>query len=312
VLSDLKTYLIGASEHSRFTTRNESCLKRTRSQTMRHCSHLSSTAEALQRVFFPTLRTIVNPSRASSAPFQNPPNAFLKRCYASAPPDGAFNMAGRFVRANKFSKAEDQRKRDEGIHSQEVCLVQPNGKLGRPQSLSWVLSRIDRKAEFVEQYDEVDGIPVCKIINKKEAREAAKSRKKQKQPAAVTKYLELNWAIDHNDLAHRLGKLKEFLERGHRVEVLLLKKKKRMRDATAEEGKQTLESLSKYVKGVEGAKEIRPMEGDFLGRATLYYEGKVKANKDASGRLRADAVEEESKSELAPPEEPPGRQAAYG
>lgn len=221
-------------------------------------------------------------------------------------------MAGRFVRANKFSKAEDQRKRDEGIHSREVCLVQPDGKLGNPQALSWVLNRIDRKAEFVEQYDEVDGIPVCKIINKKEAREAAKARKKQKQPSAVTKYLELNWAIDKNDLAHRLGKLREFLERGNRVEVLLLKKKKRMRDATAEEGRQTLESLSKYVKGVEGAKEMRSMEGDFLGRTTLYYEGKVKANKDASGRGGADAVEEKSNSEPAPQEEPPGRQTAYG
>lgn len=221
-------------------------------------------------------------------------------------------MAGRFVRANKFSKAEDQRKRDEGIQSREVCLVQPDGTLGKPQSLSWVLGRIDRKAEFLEQYNDADGIPVCKIVNKKEAREAAKARKKQKQPSAVTKYLELNWAIDSHDLTHRLGKLREFLERGYRVEVLLLKKKKRMRDATAEEARQTLESLTKYVEGVEGAKEMRSMEGDFLGRATLYYEGKVKANKDASGRGGADAVEEKSKSEHAPQEEPPGRQAAYG
>lgn len=279
---------------------------------MKHFSHLFSTAEILQRVFIPTLGTIVNPSRPASAPFRIPPNAFTKRWYASAPPDGAFNMAGRFVRANKYSKVEDQRKRDEGIHSREVCLVQPDGKLGRPQLLSWVLGRIDRKAEFVEQYNEVDGIPICKIINKKGAREAAKSRKKQKQPSAVTKYLELNWAIDHNDLAHRFGKLREFLERGHRVEVLLLKKKKRMRDATAEEGRQTLESLSKYVKGIEGAKEIRAMEGDFLGRATLYYEGKVKANKDASGRGGANAVEEQPKSEPAPLEEPPRRLSAYG
>lgn len=192
-------------------------------------------------------------------------------------------------------------------------MIQPDGKLGKPQSLSWVLARIDRKAEFVEQYNEVEGIPICKIINKKEAREAAKARKKQKQPSAVTKYLELNWAIDHNDLAHRLGKLREFLERGHRVEVLLLKKKKRMRDATAEEGRHTLESLSNYVKGVEGAKELRFMEGDFLGRATLYYEGKVKANtKDLNGKGSADAVEEKPKSEPAPQEEPPDRQAAYG
>ena len=220
-------------------------------------------------------------------------------------------MAGKFVRADKFSKTEDQRNRDEAIRSHEICLVQPDGRLGAPQSLSYVLRNIDRKASFIEQYNEVDGVPVCKVINKKDAREAAKARKKQKPPSAVTKYLELNWRIDKNDLAHRLGKLREFLEQGRRVEVLLLKKKKRLRDATEEEGRQTLESLSNCVKGVEGAREMRPMDGSLLGRATLYYEGKVKATKEPDGREQGPAVKEESEPEPAPLE-PSGNQAAYG
>ena len=223
-------------------------------------------------------------------------------------------MAGRFVRADKFSKSEDQRNRDEGIPSHKICLVQPDGKLGLPQALSYALRVIDRKAEYIEQLDEIDGIPICKLINKKEAREAAKARKKQRQPSAVTKYLELNWAIDKNDLAHRLGKLREFLEQGRRVEVLLLKKKKkRMRDATEEEGRQTLETLGRFVEGVEGAREMRPMEGTFLGRATLFYEGKAKAAKENNEREQvAVAKEEPVPGPMPPSEDLSTKQASYG
>lgn len=219
-------------------------------------------------------------------------------------------MAGRFVRASKISNVEDQRNRDESIRSHEICLVQPDGKLGRPESLRYLLDRIDRNAEFIEQYSEAQGIPVCKIINKKEAREAAKARKKHKQPSQITKFLELNWAIDKNDLTHRLGKLREFLERGHRVEVLLLKKKKRMRDATAEEGRQTLERVGDYVKDVEGAREMRPMDGEFLGRATLFYEGKAKAHKDSNGKGREATLVEEP--ERASSEESSPKKVAHG
>ena len=283
------------------------------SKAMRHFTHLTSTAEALQRVFLLPRPYLARPSILPIPPRRTPSIPLPKRHYATGPQNGAFNMAGRFVRADKLSKSEDQRNRDEGIPSYKICLVQPDGKLGPPQALSYALRMIDRKAEYIEQLNEVDGIPVCKIINKKEAREAAKARKKQKQPSAVTKYLELNWAIDKNDLAHRLGKLREFLEQGRRVEVLLLKKKKRMRDATEEEGRQTLETLGRFVEGVEGAREMRPMEGTFLGRATLFYEGKAKASKENNGKEQVAVAKEEPVPEPTPPsEDVPRKQASYG
>lgn len=34
-----------------------------------------------------------------------------------------------------------------------------------------------------------------------------------------------------------------------------------------------MESVQDFVKGIEGVKEIRPMEGKLLERATLYLEG---------------------------------------
>ena len=122
----------------------------------------------------------------------------------------------------------------------------------------------------------MDGVPVCKIIDKAEARAAQKQRRKAKlkSPEQAKKYLELNWAIDQNDLQHRLSKLRQFLMEGRRVEVFLAKKKRRMRDATPAEGRETLKKIEECVKGVDGAKELRAMEGRFLERAALFYEGK--------------------------------------
>ena len=275
---------------------------------MRHSSHLVSTAEALQYVFLPAYHATPIPTILPSSRLRTQLASAPNRSYATAPSDGAFNMAGRFVKASKLSKSESQRNRDESIRALRICVVQPDGKLGPPQAPSYVLRMIDRKVEFIEQLDVVDGVPVCKIMNKKDAREAVKARKKQKQPSAVTKYLELNWAIDKNDLAHRLGKLREFLEQGKRVEVLLLKKKKRMRDATTEEGRQTLASLGTFVKGIQGAKELRPMEGTFLGRATLFYEGKVQRSKEVDGKEQGKPTQEEIKGKTGVIEGEEGRQ----
>ena len=124
-------------------------------------------------------------------------------------------------------------------------------------------------------------IPVCKIISKKSAYESQKRRaadaKAKKKVSAVTssvKTLELNWAIDANDLSHRTNTIKRFLEEGRKVEVVLAAKK-RGRRASGEECEQVLGQLRRCVKAVEGAREVKALEGKMGGFAVLSFQGRV-------------------------------------
>lgn len=121
-------------------------------------------------------------------------------------------------------------------------------------------------------------IPPCRIIDKveefkvaQEKRQAKKLERKSKAGAEFAKSLELNWAIDHNDLGHRLKRLQEFLEEGRRVEILLATKKKG-RKATSEECNNVMERITKTVEDVKGARELRPMEGKLGAVVTLAYQ----------------------------------------
>ena len=268
---------------------------------MSHAHGFLSTAEALRNVFLPRACYALRPSRLPLPSLQYQFQISFKRRYAVGPSSYSLKIAGQPIENNRRSPNENQRNRDENIRSRFIHIVQPNGRLGDPQTLYSSIQSIDRAAYYIEQYGDVDGIPVCKIINKKEARIAAKARKKHKRPSAVTKYLELNWTIDKNDLAHRLAKLREFLEHGRRVEVFLSKKRKHTRNASEEEGWQTLESVQKFVKGIPGAKEIKPMDGQLLGKATLYFEGTA-----------AQETGQDQKTMSESTDDTPAKQVAFG
>jgi translation initiation factor IF-3 len=133
-----------------------------------------------------------------------------------------------------------------------------------------VLRNIDEKTHYLEQVtpddpDDPDYLPVCRIVNKKEEYEVQKQRKsaakasKQrsaKSSAAGAKTVELSWAIDQHDLSHRLGRIKDFLSQGRRVEVAIAKKKGG-RLATVEECESLLRSLKETVESVLGARELK-------------------------------------------------------
>ena len=116
---------------------------------------------------------------------------------------------------------------------------------------------------------------ICKIISKEQLREQERAKSKPtKNPAHIVKTLELNWAIDRNDLSHRLNKMVQFLEKGNRVEVMLATKRKGRR-ATIEEAESVLELVREKVGQVEGAKEWKAMQGRVLTPSVLFFEGKV-------------------------------------
>ncbi|KFZ15823.1 hypothetical protein V501_02532 [Pseudogymnoascus sp. VKM F-4519 (FW-2642)] len=183
-----------------------------------------------------------------------------------------------------------------------VHLVDEAGKLSPPQRVADILATLDRKTqslytvalppprlrsrweappEAAPASEEGTGraapeIPVCKIITKEVAAKPTKSvKKKVANPSATVKTLELNWAIDPHDLEHRLKRMREFLEKGYRVDVVLIGKRKK-RKATHEEAEETLRRIRGGVEEVEGAKEWKPMEGNVGGVVTVYLEGKAK------------------------------------
>ncbi|KAK0915617.1 hypothetical protein LTR91_010735 [Friedmanniomyces endolithicus] len=124
-------------------------------------------------------------------------------------------------------------------------------------------------------------VPVCKIVSKKEQydlerrkKSANKERVKEGSKAQSMKTLELNWAIDANDLQHRLDRIGEFLSEGRRVEVVLAAKK-RGRKATVQECEQVVKKIEACVAGVEGASVMKALTGKMGAFATIMLQGRM-------------------------------------
>ncbi|KAI9716235.1 MAG: hypothetical protein M1812_005460 [Candelaria pacifica] len=227
----------------------------------------TSTAQALLNVF--VYRSRPKPRIPSvsidPAPTQRPSNSGLK-----------FRPL-QFRRYASVNGTKDQRLRDREIMDREVCLVQADGTLGPPAATSHVLRTFDPALYHLVQLSPSQGnIPtVCKIISKRELRE--KERMTRKPAVVTTKHLELNWAIDANDLGHRLKRMQDFLSQGRLVEVLLDEKKKG-RKATSEEAKAVIQAIRAKAMEVEGTKESKHMEGTMLKQVTLFFQGMGKVS----------------------------------
>ena len=174
------------------------------------------------------------------------------------------------------------------IKTRYVKLVNDEGKLNEPEPLRPLLASFDQKEWRLvcmektpegPDFDRRQWVPVCKLVNRKEEYDKEKAKKSEKKATKKAadptniKTLELNWAIDvNNDLNHRLNKVKEFLEQGRKVEIVLAKKK-RGRVATREECDEVLKRIHAAVEEVKGAKEAKPMEGKVGAVAMLLLEG---------------------------------------
>lgn len=196
------------------------------------------------------------------------------------------------------TRAPEQRtqKWDNEITARQIYLVDPStdrirdletGEMPEPRTRFDVLNSIDTKTHRLVQLtpdepENRDFIPVCKIVSKKESYDAEKRKvkaaKEAKKVAARTsemgmKTVELNWAIDKNDLGHRLDKMRGFLEEGRRVEVVLASKK-RGRKASLEECEGVLERIGECVGDVEGAREMEGLKGKLGGFCTMVFMGR--------------------------------------
>ncbi|KAI7656511.1 hypothetical protein KC318_g12363, partial [Hortaea werneckii] len=175
---------------------------------------------------------------------------------------------------------------DDEITAKVIYLIDPetNRREYEPRTRWDVMRGVDRKTHRLIQLspDEPknpDFVPVCKVQSKKEAYEQEKQRKQsQKENKAKSakmssvKTLELNWAIDLNDLGHRLEKVAEFLAEGRRVEIVLASKKQG-RKASKQECEAVLKKIAECVDSVPKAKELKGLEGKLGGFASLVLQG---------------------------------------
>ena len=110
-------------------------------------------------------------------------------------------------------------------------------------------------------------------VQEQKKKAEAKSAKKISAMSSSVKTMELNWAIDGNDLGHRLDRMKEFLGEGRKVEVVLAAKK-RGRKASTSECEDVLNRIKGAVDAVPGAKEAKPIDGKKGQFCTILLQGK--------------------------------------
>lgn len=262
---------------------------------MRSSRCASGTASALHRIFIAPLEHSHSRPYALHPPvFNTPPHPRLQtRSY-------------KWKVAEKPTTAEKSRlPRDDEITSPTISLVDASGSLLPPQSTAAVLARLDRAnatlAVVVPENPETFAPPICRIFNKQALRESERARLKAatKGGSVTTKTMELNWAIGEGDLGHRMKKLRGWLEKGWKVEVVLAGKRKG-RQASEEEAERLLGLLRGLVAEV-GGRETKQMEGKLrvgegkgVGSVTLFVQGKSVRGQAAGGDKAAEGEEEDT------------------
>lgn len=179
-----------------------------------------------------------------------------------------------------------------------IQLIDPEtNKLLEPRARWDVLRSFNPKSErLIQVREESDLIAgqrhaVCKIINikedllrqKKSERLLAERRRAEAVSKSV-KTLEINWNIDRHDLEYRLARAKEFLQEGRRVDIVLARKRG-TKAATEPQCRDLIRIILKSLNDVEGARELKAMEGE-LGKVTqLWFKGTAQNERSTTQTL---------------------------
>lgn len=167
-----------------------------------------------------------------------------------------------------------------GVTAPEIMIGEDGVGLKGPFRTAAILRDLNPETHELRQVAPgTDGVPICKVFDlaaEAAARAAREEREKARLKAkAKHKIVEISWAIADNDLALKGRRVKEFLENGFRVEVVLLPRKRGRKASEAE-----CEELIGRVRGVfgevEGAKEARKPDGEVGKTLRMFVEKPAK------------------------------------
>jgi len=136
---------------------------------------------------------------------------------------------------------------------------------------------------------------------RREAEAAALTHlKKQKKPAITTRVLEFTWAISEHDLAHKMKKMGEFMQKGCRVEVIV-GTRKGMTKVKAEQAKELIAKIRET--GVKFGKEWKKEDGALGAQFTLFFEGKAPVKSGGEEEKAKEGKKKKKKRKFMTPEE---------
>ncbi|KAJ1679259.1 hypothetical protein EV182_002414, partial [Spiromyces aspiralis] len=119
--------------------------------------------------------------------------------------------------------------RNEEITSEMVQLLSEEGVHQGVKRVADILKTMDHETHFLVQVDTNQTPPVAKLMSKHLVYEANRMAKKMQKKAAArvreskTKELHMKANIAEQDLEIKLNKLQQFLDKGHRVQVVIMR-----------------------------------------------------------------------------------------
>ncbi|PHH58747.1 hypothetical protein CDD82_2746 [Ophiocordyceps australis] len=187
------------------------------------------------------------------------------------------------IRGSSTPKAPIRRQlQDLEIQERTIMVIDGDGPPDGPFRTAEVLSRLANHENLIMlQRAKNDRPAVCKIVTQAALQEQREADAAKQRQAAIKagldkklKELELTWGIADHDLGIKMRQLKGFLEKGHRVEVLLGKRRKggskaRVGDEARETAVQRVRRAVEEVGGMETRTESRSQ-----GTVRLFVEGK--------------------------------------
>lgn len=174
---------------------------------------------------------------------------------------------------------------DERITAAVCNFIDQNGQFHPNVSVREILQQMDKRLYRLVHLNHrsENATATCKLHTHAQLEEAriqqearaVKMAARAKQEAALAKTvkeLQMSWGIAPNDLAHRTKKIKEFLDKGNRLEILIAKKKGMA--PVEKERMEEVVSLLKQAIEEAGGIERKAMEGEIGRQVILRYRPK--------------------------------------
>ncbi|KAI0157266.1 hypothetical protein GGR57DRAFT_61736 [Xylariaceae sp. FL1272] len=260
---------------------------------MIHSGHLLTPARALHRVFLLALSASVTTARVATKPSVNlrfPPSSQCTRFLSTTIPRQ--RMVMKKPKITVRSLLDDSYVKNAAIPYTWIRLRdEETGSLSEPQLTTLVLSRLKKGYSLVmlsaprPEDPKSPAEPICKIFDvKAEQAKVHEAEAEAKRLEKGTKTLELNWAIAPGDLGHKMKRMKEFLDKGYRVEMLLARKRGTRR-ATRGEAEALVEAVRESAESVTGTAEVKKAEGAVGDQLRMIWQGPKKKKEKAPAPL---------------------------